>query len=526
MQHQLPQILPGRHYFAYLIGGFLAGIFYGIYAENLTFVPLIGYLFYSAAFLLLLLLPLCLLSVFLKGLGRDMVLCWLLCLCFILGIGRVYLFDLKKDQTLKQTAGTEHTYTAVLLEEPEESNSGASLGASMQVVRVDDDQPVSGKVKVYAKPELWQGATRGSTVVFTAILKDAARASFSGGFDSRLYLYRQGISYSVYTQQLHKEELSLPIHSLSYQLETLGRNIQGSVFNTIDQTLGKYPEEAALLKGILLGNRDSFTDAQTEDYTDSGLIHIVSASGMHVMFLFGFLSSVFRRFRLPRPVIHLIAVPVLVIFGASVAFTPSICRAIVMLMLVLLANQMQREPDSLTSLCFAALILANVNPYIITGYSFILSFAATLGIIIFNAPLNQFLAKGNRSTLGAIRFVIAKIFSSVSMSLSSMLGLGYFMARFFNRFSWGGIIGNIPIVPLASASFIGGILLCLLYFISPPLACMLAELVRIPLWLINRLVKFFSMKFFAIYIPTPPPSAIVIYILFCGLIYYFLTKKR
>ena len=134
MHQQLPQILPGRHYLAYLTGGFLAGNFYAIYAENLTFVPIFGYLIYSAGFLLLILFPLFLLSYFVKEAKRDMILCWLICLFFILGIGRVYLFDLFKDRSLKATAGVEHTYTATLLETPVESNSGASLGASVQII--------------------------------------------------------------------------------------------------------------------------------------------------------------------------------------------------------------------------------------------------------------------------------------------------------------------------------------------------------------------------------------------------------
>ncbi len=526
MHHQLPQILPGRHYLAYLTGGFLAGNFYAIYAENLTFVPLFGYLIYSAGFLLLILLPLFLLSYFVKGAKRDMILCWLICLFFILGIGRVYLFDLFKDRSLKATAGEEHSYTATLLETPVESSSGASLGASVLVACIEDGTPVSGKVLVYAKPDLWQSADRGDTVVFTTILKDSPRASFSGGFDYRLHLYRQGISYSVYTETLTRSDAVYPVHSLSYRLETLGRSIQNSAFFAIDQIFGKYPQEAALLKGILLGNRDSFTDAQNEDFTLSGFVHITSASGMHIMFLFGFFNFMLRRFRIPKWLIHLTAIPLLLVFGATVAFTPSICRAMMMLILVLLANHLQMEPDGLTSLSFAALVLAILNPYIITGYSFILSFGATLGIVVFYAPINRSLTRWNLPSVQPLRSLIAKTLASASLSLASTLGLGYFMARFFNRLSWGGILGNIPLVPLGSMSFVGGIFLWGCYYLYAPLAIWLAEFIRIPLWLMNRLAEFFSKKIFWLYVPTPPPSAFVLYLLFCGVIYYFLTYKK
>lgn len=540
MHHELPEILPGRHYLAWITGGFLAGVFYGIYGKALPAIPFSGLLLYSAVFLLaaLLLFVLCGLPQKAKPLRRDFVLVWLIFLAFMLGIGRVYIFDLLQSRSLKATAGVEHRYTGVLLEIPEESSTGATLGATVQVTRVELDDstvPVGGKIVLYAKAEQYHGAADGDTIVFTACLQDPARASYSGGFDYRLHLYRQGILYSVYTTDLEKAENPVTLHSLAYRIERLGKTLQSSVFSAIDASFGPRAEEAALLKGILLGNRQSFTDAQYQNFTDSGLVHITAASGMHVMFLFSFLAFVLRRLRLPRWLVRLIAAPVLLLFGAAAAFTPSICRAIIMMLLVLLASQLQRQPDTLTSLSFAALVLAIFNPYIITGYSFLLSFSATLGIVVFSMPLTRAVSRlGRRSNdvskkkkRSPLRFLWEEIQSSTLLSLASSLGLGYFTARFFNRLSWGSILGNILIVPLASLSFVGGLILWIVSILYQPVATYLAQrILWIPLWLMNRLADFFSLKFFRFYLPTPHGSGLVVYLFLCGVLYYYLTSYK
>lgn len=246
------------------------------------------------------------------------------------------------------------------------------------------------------------------------------------------------------------------------------------------------------------------------------------------MFLFGLLQFLFARLRLPRWLLRLVTVPILVVFSAAAAFTPSICRALIMLVLVFLAIQLQKEPDSLTALSFAALLLAMQNPYTVTGYSFLLSFSATLGIILFSGPLTQKLNTAIPVPASKhARFFRREIQNSIILSLSGNLGLGYFLARFFNRFSWGGLFANILLVPLASFNFAGGFILWFLHLLYPPLAIAFAQFfLTLPLWMMNFLAVFFSQSRFLFYLPTPHPSFGVIYFLLCILLYFLLTRKK
>ncbi|MBQ2614998.1 MAG: ComEC/Rec2 family competence protein [Clostridia bacterium] len=520
------QIQSGRHTLVWISGGFLAGVLYGIHQVTL---PFSYFLSYSGGFLLLAgLLLLLLRKRFAKG---DAFLVWLVCFSLVLGIVRVYLFDIFQDRDLQLTAGEECRYTGFLLDLPKESSTGASLGATVQVLQAENEtgiHQVNGKVAVYAKDALYGELSRGDSVTFTAKLTQPEGAGYLGGFDYRHHLYRQGIRYATYTTELKRADTPVSHQSLSYTLESLGISIRESVFRAVDVSLFNHPQEAALLKGLLLGNNEGFTAEQYQSFVDSGLVHIISTSGMHLMFLFGLLQALLGRLRLPRWLLRLISVPVLVVFSAAAAFTPSICRSLIMLLLVLIAIQLQKEPDSLTSLSFAALLLVLQNPYTITGYSFLLSFSATLGIILFSAPLTQKLntAIPVPDTKYA-RFFRREIQNSIVLSLSGNLGLGYFLARFFNRFSWGSIFANILLVPLASFSFAGGLILWLLSLLYPPLAIAFAQFfLALPLWLMNFLAHFFAQSRFLCYLPTPHPSFAVLYLLLGIVLYTYLTKKR
>lgn len=534
MYHDLPQILPGRHYLAWITGGFLAGIFYGIYASALSYVSFWGILLYSIGFLVfaLLLLTLCALPKQASSLHRDLFLLWFICLAFTFGVLRVYAFDCLQSASLKATANAQNTYTGVIADKPQPSNSGKSFGCTVKVTHAETEHEtleVKGKIMLYAPSDSFEGIQIGDTVTFPATLLYPSGSSYSGGFSLRHYLYRQGISYSVYTKELTKAEVPVQLNSLSHRLGLFGERLRESAFYAIDTSFQSRTQEAALLKGIMLGNREDFSAEQYQSFVDSGFVHITSVSGMHIMFLFGFVTFLFRKLRLPHFLIRLLCIPIFILFGAVATFTPSVNRAIIMTMMTLLAAQIQRVPDSLTSLSFSALVLSFLNPYIITDYSFLLSFGATLGIIIFSGPINRFLLAPYKKLTNlpkSLRFIAGEISSSTALSLSGNLGLGFFLARFFNRFSWGSVVGNIALTPLTSFSFIGGFFLWGIFMLSQPLASFLAQkFFWIPLWLINHLAEFFAKKFFQLYIPTPHISFLGIYLFLCGVLYYLLKKK-
>ncbi len=528
MVQYLSQSAGGRRYFVWIALAFLGGTFYGLQQHlSISAFPLL--LWYSFGFLILLFLFFLILSLLLPGrtnLTGDLVLLWFFLFSFCLGIFRVHFFETRQFRTLQDTAGTPRQYIGVLRSDTSPSNSGKSLGFSVKVLSYEADgitHPCNGKVLLYAPPESAESLKHGDMISFRATLTPPSGAPYPGGFSMRDYLYRQGFCFSQYTKTLSPIENTYK-PSLFDRLEDLGNRLQSNILASIDENFGEKSEESALLSGILLGVRDDFTPEQHRQFTDSGLIHITAVSGMHVMFLCNFLLFFLRKARLPKPFIDCLLVPILILFCAVAAFTPSVCRSVIMMLLFILSQLLQREPDSLTALAVAAVLLVAINPYTLSSYSFILSFSTTLGIILFTGPLQRLFLRLFRRFFPIKKDVPhgfrtkaeQSLFSSLSLSISSHLGMGFFAARFFGQFSLGSLFANLFLLPLASGSFILGALNWLLHFLVPSLTRFLTQILLQPmLWLINQIAAFFSQPIFRASIPKPPVSAILPYLVLC-----------
>jgi competence protein ComEC len=132
-----------------------------------------------------------------------------------------------------------------------------------------------------------------------------------------------------------------------------------------------FPEDVAFFtKALLLGDR-SDVDYQTNTaFKTSGISHIIAVSGLHVSILF---SVVFLLMGKKRILTAMLGIPLLILFAALAGFTPSITRACIMQILMILATLINREYDPPTALSTAVLLMLLINPMVVTSASFQLS---------------------------------------------------------------------------------------------------------------------------------------------------------
>ncbi len=535
---------PRQRYFVGLVMGFLLGICSGLYCP-ISKEFLTDFILYSASFLGILLL-LCAAVGFLSakrsGTARNLFFIWGILLFFCLGILRVYFYDYVQYADFKAAAKSGCYYLGVLTDNPSPSNSGKTLGFPVRVFASEIEdvrQNLNGSLMLYTPPEVAEGLKRGDIIGFVAELKKPDGAPYPGGFSTRDFLYRQNLCFSAYIKTLDLRPDQFYTPTLFFRFQNLGTAVQESILTSVDRSFNNHTQESALLKGILMGIRDDFTAEQYQSFSDSGLIHITAVSGMHVMFLVSALSFFTRKLRLPGQMAHLITAAALIIFAAAAAFTPSVCRSVITMLLFILAMLLQKEPDGLTSLAVAAFLLLSINPYTLTSYSFLLSFSSTLGILLFAGPYLAWEQRLASRLFGRSGYSVTRpsnrllsygktyLLSSFSLTLASQTGILYFSMRFFRRITWGSIFGNIVVLPLAAGCFVLGLLNWPISLILPSLSRLIANFILYPaLWLMNRTASLCALPLFRIPTPTPPVSFLAIYILLCGMLYFSLTLKE
>lgn len=149
---------------------------------------------------------------------------------------------------------------------------------------------------------------------------------------------------------------------------------------------------ASLVAGITLGSKSEIPEKFWQDLKNTGVVHVVVASGMNVTFVAGFLISLLTVI-FPRKRALIFAISGIWIYTILSGLEAPIIRAAIMSSLAFWAQGVGRLSFSWRVLCLTSFIMLIINPYWIKDTGFILTFAATASIMLFQARIDKFLKK-------------------------------------------------------------------------------------------------------------------------------------
>ncbi len=144
--------------------------------------------------------------------------------------------------------------------------------------------------------------------------------------------------------------------------------------------------EGALLAGILLGEEQGIAPRVQQAFRDTGTAHIIAISGFNITILAGLFMALFGRWWGYRRG-ALAAGAAILAYTALVGADAAVVRAAIMGLLALFARTIGRRQDVFRTLAFTALVMALLSPWVLWDVGFQLSFAATLGLVLFADPL-------------------------------------------------------------------------------------------------------------------------------------------
>lgn len=256
-------------------------------------------------------------------------------------------------------------------------------------------------------------------------------------------------------------------HPLRYLPAKLGGALQNRI-------RALFPNSSALLLAILTGNRTQLNEdaGLLADLRLCGASHSVAISGMHISYLAAMLRILLGR----RKYSSAICIPVLFVFMAMTGFAPSAARAGVMQILLCIAQLSGREYHSLSALFYAMMALLCANPQCAKSVALQLSFAATLGIILFSKKMidNAFRLRGKRHFSPFMVRLHKTAASVTAVSLGAMAFSLSLSLVYFGQVSLLAPLSSLLLLWSISLSFSLGLLAVLLSLISFPLAALFA----------------------------------------------------
>ena len=143
----------------------------------------------------------------------------------------------------------------------------------------------------------------------------------------------------------------------------------------------RLPEDcAALMNGMLFGDKTALNDDTREALYAAGIGHITAVSGLHLVFFFALVMRILRMLHLPRRLRFLIGMGAVGLFILIADDSASVRRAAIMLLLTQSAPLFGRHGDTFRGLCIAMLLCTVFTPYVIGAAGFWLSVSGVLGI--------------------------------------------------------------------------------------------------------------------------------------------------
>ena len=194
------------------------------------------------------------------------------------------------------------------------------------------------------------------------------------------------------------------------------------------------------------------------------------------------------------------------IAGAS----PSVVRAGIMAIILVFSKLLSKNPNTLSTISFTALIMLIINPFILCDIGFILSFGGTIGIVLLSKRINFKISE--RYVLFNNNNIFKIILETFSVTLSVQLILFPIMCYYFNTVSLISILTNLLVCPFVEFITILGLILYILSLIFFPLAKLIAYvLITLISFLISISSFCSSLPFANILITTPKFFHIVLY---------------
>lgn len=212
-----------------------------------------------------------------------------------------------------------------------------------------------------------------------------------------------------------------------------------------------------ILGGIVFGD-DAVAPPQDikDSFANSGLLHILAASGMNVAFIYGFFFWIFSLLRINYRVKVLLGMLMVIIYSLMTGLGASIIRATIMLLFVLIGKLIDRDAHSISLLSFVALLMLLYNPLFINDVGFQLSFIVTLGILLMTPVVLRFNNK-----------ILDYIGGIVTVPIIAQAWVIPIQIFYFSNICIYSIFANIMSVSLLAIISFGGFVSSLLAVINP-----------------------------------------------------------
>lgn len=423
-------------------------------------------------------------SYWLPGIGTTL-------LFIAIGGAVTYCCDFRNYSNCITRVSHEKNVLIVTLEEPlsEKDNSFKATASVSQVFYTDSMLQVKGNVIIYFKKDSsLKNLGYNSRLAFKKALQPIVSPGNPGAFDYKSYCAFQQIFYQVYLKPGDYEVL--PIindHYFKKWLFSSRRKITDILRSNIP---GK--KEAGLAEALLIGYKDDLDKGLVQSYSNTGVVHIIAISGLHLGLIYWLLTMILRplgrkgKLKLLKAILIISG---LWVFSLLAGGSASVCRSALMFSFIVIGENIGRRTNIYNSLAASAFLLLCYNPFWLWDAGFQLSYIAVLSIVIFMKPVYHWFFIKNK--------ILDNLWKMAAMSISAQVLTTPVSIFHFHQFPNYFLLTNLVAVPLSSLIVLSEISLCAVALL-PSLARPSGFIISGLIYLMNSFIEYIDKLPFSV----------------------------
>lgn len=338
-------------------------------------------------------------------------------------------------------------------------------------------------------------------------------------FDFKRHLARLNIHRQIVLEDENDYQV------LSYRnlnpLNQLAQDIRASLISVFKENISNESTRSIVL-AMVLGYRNELPDDVYKSFSNTGAIHILAVSGLHVGIIIGFTLFVFKKWKPKRFGSKLIKslwpVGVAWFYVLLTGASPSITRAAFMFSLWQIGRTWFPFYNTYNILAFSALVLLLYNPYLLFNLSFIFSYTSLLSIIVFQPKIRGIWNPKNQ--------VLRYIFDLISVSLAAQILVFPIAIFIFHKFPTYFLLAGVLVVPIAVFILLLGLLLILTFWVpvlGGMVSLLLEKVTEFLLIVISSIDQLPLSVIHGIWITLPQVA--LLYFMIYGIWNYFIRKS-
>lgn len=366
-------------------------------------------------------------------------------------------------------------------------------------LRLKQIEAVDGWAQAEALVSVWVNDSvtdlqRGDEIQAYCRLAKIAPATNPGQFDRARHLARSGIA--VVANVPSRDSISLLRTNGRGRLARLANSLRtGAALRLLDERTDDHQQ--GLLAALLLGDRGKISADTYNAFEKTGLLHIISLSGLHLGIVAAMVWTLGRLLGLLKPTRALLCVLATIVFLIIVPPRAPTLRASIIVFTFCAAMIFRRRPHPINTLSLAAIILLMLRPGDIFSAGWQLSFACVTAITLFSSDIHHFLftrltgLAAYTSTMPWLaKAVLSYAASMFSIGLAASVAGAPITAFHFNTVNFATAFWTVLAFPLVAVLLTVGYLKIILSIFWPSLAIFLGYAVNAAATALQYLVEF------------------------------------